>query len=117
MDERKRARISFNPLALFQAASEQYRAAVASMVVGTVSSLGLIYLSPILQVGTLNQPKALFPLTNPGIVSIPLSLIVAISASCLTGDRPAIEKLDELEQRKSQIYQVTYESQISRYTI
>ncbi|WP_241994364.1 sodium:solute symporter family transporter [Chroococcidiopsis cubana] len=48
--------------------------AIASIAVGTASSLLLIYLSPTIQV------NALFPLTNPAIISIPLTFIAAVSS-------------------------------------
>ena len=54
--------------------------AQASMIVGTLSSLLLIYLSPAIQVDLL-QGEAMFPLRNPGIVTIPLSFAVAIVVS------------------------------------
>lgn len=60
--------------------------AVSSILVGTFASLLLIYFSPNIQVEVLKHSKdsALFPLNNPGIVSIPLSFIVAIVVSLLT---------------------------------
>jgi cation/acetate symporter len=54
------------------------RAAQSSMLVGTASSLLLIYLSPTIQVDILGNASSLFPLRNPGIISIPLSFAVAI---------------------------------------
>ena len=50
------------------------RGAQASMLTGTASSLLLIYLSPAIQVDILGNAAAVFPLRNPGIVSIPLGL-------------------------------------------
>ncbi|MDQ2731096.1 MAG: cation acetate symporter, partial [Armatimonadota bacterium] len=60
--------------------------AVSSILVGTFSSLLLIYFSPTIQVEVLKHSasSALFPLNNPGIVSIPLSFVVAIVVSLLT---------------------------------
>jgi cation/acetate symporter len=55
--------------------------AVASMAVGTVSTIGLIVLSPVIQVDMLHREAAWFPLRNPGIVSIPLSFLVAVLVS------------------------------------
>jgi cation/acetate symporter len=52
-----------------------------SMIVGTVSTLALIYLSPAIQVDILKHESALFPLRNPGIVTIPLSFLVAVVVS------------------------------------
>ena len=49
------------------------RGAQASMIVGTVSALVLIYLSPDHPGGACSAaPRRLFPLANPGLVTIPL---------------------------------------------
>lgn len=57
----------------------------ASIIVGVVVSLALIALSPELYaLYGLNPEDAPFPLTNPGIVSIPLSFITLIVVSLLT---------------------------------
>jgi cation/acetate symporter len=55
--------------------------AQASMIVGTLSTVVLIYLSPTIQIDILKNTDAWFPLRNPGIVTIPLSFIVAIVVS------------------------------------
>ena len=73
--------------------------AVASIVVGTLSSLVLIYLSPAIQVDILNNTSALFPLKNPGLVTIPLSFIVGIVVSLLSAEQLAEEKFAEVENR------------------
>jgi cation/acetate symporter len=73
--------------------------AVASMLVGTLSSLVLIYLSPTIQVTILQHSSAWFPLKNPGLVSIPLSFLVGIGVSLLTTERRAEEKFNEVEHR------------------
>jgi cation/acetate symporter len=57
---------------------------VASMLLGTVSSLALIYLSPTIQVDILKHESAWFPLRNPALVTIPLSFATAIVVSLLT---------------------------------
>jgi cation/acetate symporter len=57
--------------------------AQASMVIGTASALLLIYLSPAIQVDILKHAQAWFPLRNPGIVTIPLSFLVAVVVSVL----------------------------------
>jgi cation/acetate symporter len=57
---------------------------VASMLVGTVSTLTLIYLSPTIQVDILKQPDAIFPLKNPALVTIPLSFLTGIVVSRFT---------------------------------
>ncbi len=61
---------------------------VASIFVGIVSSLTLIALSPdMFTLYGLDPLDAPFPLTNPGIVSIPLSFITLIVVSLLTQKR------------------------------
>jgi cation/acetate symporter len=55
--------------------------AQASMIIGTLSTLVLIYLSPTIQIDILKNTEAWFPFRNPGIVTIPLSFIVAIVVS------------------------------------
>jgi cation/acetate symporter len=57
----------------------------ASILVGVVSSLLLILLSPTMyeQYG-MDPTKAIVPLRNPGIVSIPLSLVTVVVVSLLT---------------------------------
>lgn len=75
------------------------KGAVSSMVVGTLSSLILIYLSPTIQVAILKQAAAPFPLKNPGLVSIPLAFAVGIVVSLLTKEPSAAEKFDEAEHR------------------
>jgi cation/acetate symporter len=73
--------------------------AVASIVVGTATALGLIYLSPAIQVDLLKHPAALFPLRNPGIISIPLSFAVGIVVSLLAPEREAATKFAAAERR------------------
>jgi cation/acetate symporter len=73
--------------------------AVASMLVGTLSSLLLIYLSPTIQIDILKQATAAFPLKNPGLVSIPLSFIVGIVVSLLSTEQLAADKFTETEDR------------------
>ncbi|MBL1174999.1 sodium:solute symporter family transporter [Pantanalinema sp. GBBB05] len=73
--------------------------AVSSMVVGTLSSLLLIYLSPTIQVTILKQASAPFPLKNPGLVSIPLAFAVGIIVSLLSQEDTAATKFDQAEHR------------------
>jgi cation/acetate symporter len=64
---------------------------------GLVASLGLILVSP---VGILGKEGALFPLENPGIVSIPLGFLFAIIGTFLGGHEANAEaKFDELAVR------------------
>ncbi|MBD2210363.1 cation/acetate symporter ActP [Nostoc linckia FACHB-104] len=73
--------------------------AVASMLVGTLSSLVLIYFSPTIQVTILKHATAPFPLKNPGLVTIPLAFIVGIVVSLLYSEQEAQERFAEVEKR------------------
>lgn len=75
------------------------RGAQASMLVGTFSALLLIYYSPTIQMGVLGGTSAFFPLTNPGLVSIPLAFAVGIVVSLLTPEPDAVAKFAALEHR------------------
>lgn len=75
------------------------KGAVASMLIGTISALVLIYLSPAIQIEILKHPTALFPLKNPGLITIPLSFIVGIVVSLLAPERLAQQKFAEVEQQ------------------
>ncbi|HEU0030606.1 MAG TPA: sodium/solute symporter [Kofleriaceae bacterium] len=66
------------------------RGAVASMVTGTVTTLVLIILSPTVWQELLHHPSAVFPLKNPGVITVPLSFLVGILVS-LTAREPAAE--------------------------
>jgi cation/acetate symporter len=59
--------------------------AVTSMATGTVLTLGLIVLSPTVQVDLLHQPKGWFPLRNPALVTVPLSFAAGVLVSLLGG--------------------------------
>jgi cation/acetate symporter len=73
--------------------------AVASMVTGTVAALTLIYLSPTIQVDILKHEAAVFPLKNPGLVTVPLSFAAGIVTSLLRPDREAAARFAEVERR------------------
>jgi cation/acetate symporter len=77
------------------------KGAVASMVIGTASALLLIFLSPVVFVDILKQPAAIFPLKNPGLITVPLSFAVAIIVSLLTPEEGSIEKFEAAEHRIS----------------
>jgi cation/acetate symporter len=67
------------------------RGIAASVLVGMVSSLVLIMLSPAMYERYGVDATAPFPLDNPGIVSIPLSFITLIVVSLLTQKRASSE--------------------------
>jgi len=80
--------------------------AVASILVGTVSSLVLICLSPTVQVDVLGKTLVqiadawwFVPLRNPAIVCMPLSFVVAIVVSLVTRERNADQTFDEMRHR------------------
>lgn len=73
------------------------RGAQASILIGTASTLLLIYLSPTIQVDLLKHPSALFPYRNPGLFTIPLSFIVGIVTSLASPEPEADEGFDRLE--------------------
>ena len=75
------------------------RGAQLSMIVGTVTTLFLIYLSPTVQVDLLKHTSAWFPLRNPGLVTVPLSFVVAIVVSVLWPEPDAAERFKDLERR------------------
>ncbi len=72
---------------------------VTSMVLGTASTLLLIWLSPTIQVDILKQEGAWFALKNPALVTIPLSFVTGIVVSLLTSDPVASEKFAAVERR------------------
>ncbi len=66
------------------------RGAVASMMTGTIATLILIILSPTIWQDLMHHPDAIFPLKNPGVVTVPLSFLVGIVVS-LSWREPAAE--------------------------
>jgi cation/acetate symporter len=73
--------------------------AAASMVVGTLSALILIYLSPTVQVDILQQPSAIFPLKNPALVTMPLALLVGVVVSLMKPEPEAQAAFAAMERR------------------
>jgi len=58
--------------------------AVSSMLLGTITTLLLIYLSPTVQIDILKHEAAWFPLKNPALVTMPLSFAAGIVVSLCT---------------------------------
>jgi len=75
------------------------RGAQASMIVGTLSALVLIFLSPTVQVQILHRASAPFPLSNPGLVTIPLAFLTGIAVSLLAPDAKAADAFAGLQRR------------------
>jgi len=73
--------------------------AVTSMVLGTVSTLVLIYLSPTLQVDVLKHETAWFPLRNPALVTMPLSFLAGIVVSLFTANPEEAQGFDGVARR------------------
>ena len=73
--------------------------AASSMVVGTLTTVALIALSPAIQIDLLHHDSAPFPLRNPAIVSIPLSFAVGMIVSLLRPDRDGAARFAALERR------------------
>ena len=73
--------------------------AQTSMIVGTLSTLVLIYLSPTIQLDILKNADAWFPLRNPGIVTIPLSFVIAIGVSLMRPVPSEERRFVELERQ------------------
>ena len=73
--------------------------AQASMIVGTLSTLVLIYLSPTIQLDILKNADAWFPLRNPGIVTIPLSFVIAVGVSLMRPVPSEERRFVELERQ------------------
>jgi cation/acetate symporter len=73
--------------------------AQASMLTGAAASLALIWLSPTIQVQMLQRAEAVFPLRNPGLVSIPLAFLVGIAVSLARPEREAQEAFPALKRR------------------
>jgi cation/acetate symporter len=75
------------------------RAAQLSMLTGTIASIVLIALSPTVQVDVLGNTSAFFPLKNPGIVTIPLSFIVAVVTTWLAPEPESERRYEEVAHR------------------
>jgi cation/acetate symporter len=75
------------------------RGAVASMATGTLTTLGLIALSPTVQIDILGGGEAWFPLRNPALVTVPLSFAVGVVVSRLAPEPEAARGHDALAQQ------------------
>jgi len=60
--------------------------AVATIWIGTLTTVVLIWLSPTLQIDILGRESAWFPLRNPALITIPLAFAVGWSVSLMTAD-------------------------------
>jgi cation/acetate symporter len=69
------------------------------MATGTVATLGLIALSPTIQIDVLGGDAAWFPLKNPALVTIPLAFAVGVAVSLATPEPGAAERYREIARR------------------
>jgi len=67
--------------------------AAAGMITGLVISVGVIVLSPLVQVGVLHNAAGIISLQYPALVAVPLAFLVAISVSLITSPRPVAERV------------------------
>jgi cation/acetate symporter len=72
---------------------------VAAMLLGTFTTLLLIWLSPTVQIDILKHESAWFPLRNPAMITMPLAFAAGIIGSLLMSDSVAAQKYDEVERR------------------
>jgi cation/acetate symporter len=72
---------------------------VASMLVGSLATLSLIWLSPTVQVDILHAASAVFPLKNPALITIPLSFLTGILVSLATTDKEALAGYERVERQ------------------
>jgi cation/acetate symporter len=73
--------------------------AVTSILVGTLSSLALIGLSPTIMVDLLGMAAAVFPLKSPALVTIPLGFLAGIAVSLLWPEPAASAAYDGKERQ------------------
>jgi cation/acetate symporter len=73
--------------------------AVSSIVVGAVSALVLISISPTIQEDVLGHDSSIFPLKNPALISMPLAFVVGIGVSLMTRDVTSEERFDDAERQ------------------
>jgi cation/acetate symporter len=67
-----------------------------AIIVGTLTSLGIILLSPTLyEIYGLNPADAPVPLQNPGIISIPLGFVTLVVVSLMTANKRAGVSLEK----------------------
>ena len=73
--------------------------ATLSIATGTVLAVGLIILSPTVWVDILKNPTAVFPLTNPAIISVAGAFAAGYIGSKLRPDKEASQRYEEQKVR------------------
>jgi cation/acetate symporter len=71
------------------------KGATASIYTGLILASGLIILSPTVWVDIMHNPKAIFPLKNPAVISMSASFVVGILISLIAPEREAAQKFDD----------------------
>ncbi|MEW6276584.1 MAG: sodium/solute symporter [Bacillota bacterium] len=69
--------------------------AVVSILTGAILAVGLIILSPTVWVAIFKNPKPIFPMNNPAIVSMTASFVTAYVFSVLFPDTESAKRFDE----------------------
>jgi cation/acetate symporter len=69
------------------------------MLTGSLSTVLLIFLSPTVQVDLLGRASALFPLKNPGIITMPLAILMGVAVSLLFPEPDAQARYAEVKHR------------------
>jgi cation/acetate symporter len=72
---------------------------VSAMLVGTIATLVLIYLSPTVQVDILKHAESIFPLKYPAVVTMPLGFLVGIVVSLLKPNPSESDAFAAMERR------------------
>ncbi len=71
------------------------KGATWSIVVGALSAIGLIIVSPPVMKDIMEYDEALFPLKNPALVSVPLAFLVGVVVSLMWPEKEAQDKFEE----------------------
>jgi cation/acetate symporter len=66
--------------------------AIAGMLAGMVSAVTLVFIGP-----SVMGENAIFPLANPGIISIPLGFLTSVIVTLITKPEAEADKFDELD--------------------
>jgi cation/acetate symporter len=75
------------------------RGAVWSIITGSALSVILIIISPTIWVDVFHYSKAIFPLKNPALISLPASFLAAFAGSVLRREPDASAKFDDVKVR------------------
>lgn len=66
--------------------------AIAGMLAGMISAVTLVFIGP-----SVMGENAIFPLSNPGIISIPLGFLTSVVVTLMTKPESSADKFDELD--------------------